>query len=237
MSIEEEEENDEVYDEPETDYSDEASSDIEFPSQTHNDLDEPNFDEPLHDNQVNVTNDQGYHEGNHRPERSPSQSSAGDAISDTGAEVGNQKYQWPKIYKLLTELQHPVPERQGGAIKWKLGSFYVRFPNVCRLRLAENMGVLYLDKLKINDAGIMESKKFYKSRVLCVVPDKFLDVSVTDIVLVWPQGSDVASEPGQSKDHETISVVLFPSGRSTVPVLINTGVQSSTLLKFCASNA
>ena len=71
------------------------------------------------------------------------------------------------------------------------------------------------------------------SRVLCIVPDAFLDLSTTEIVLVWPR-SGFTSTNTQLKQSEdtTVKVVLFPSGRSNVPVLINTGLQGPTLLNF-----
>ena len=154
--------------------------------------------------------------------------------SDVVSEVGTKKYQWPKLYKLPSELRHPVPEDQPKAVKFKLGSFYVRAPHICRLRLSENMGILYLDKMQSDDAGRIGRLNVYRSRVLCVVPDAFLDLSTTEIVLVWPQGNSrfMTSESQPSAKDTTVKVVLFPSGRSNIPILINTGLQGPTLLNF-----
>ena len=71
------------------------------------------------------------------------------------------------------------------------------------------------------------------SRVLCVVPDALLDLSTTEIILVWPQsGLKSTNTQSQQPADTTAKVVLFPSGRSNVPVLINTGLQGPTLLNF-----
>lgn len=167
-------------------------------------------------------------------QKSPSRGSSLGGESDIIFEVGAKKNQWPKLYKLPSELRHPVPEDRQEAVKFKLGFFSMRAPHVCRLRLSENMGILYLDKMSADDAGKIGSLNLYRSRVLCIVPDAFLDLSTTEIVLVWPQRKlrSVTSKSRQSANDATIKVVLFPSGRSNVPVLINTGLQGPTLLNF-----
>ena len=164
----------------------------------------------------------------------PSPDSSPVMESDVASEVGTKKYQWPKLYKLPSELRHAVPEDQPKAVKFKLGSFYVRAPHIYRLRMSENMGILYLDKMQSDDAGRIARLNAYRSRVLCIVPDAFLDLSTTDIVLVWPQGGSrfMTSESQPSAKDTTVKVVLFPSGRSSIPILINTGLQGPTLLRF-----
>ena len=155
--------------------------------------------------------------------------------SDIASEVGTKKYQWPKLYKLPSEVQYPITEGQQEAVNFKLGSFYVRAPYMCRLRLSENMGILSLDKMQSNDSVKLRGLNLYRSRVLCIVPDAFLDLSTTEIFLVWPQQQDsesVTSTSRESTMDSTIKVVLFPSGRSNVPFLINTGPEGPTLLDF-----
>ena len=165
---------------------------------------------------------------------SPSRGSSPVMESDVASEVGTKKYQWPKLYKLPSELRHPVPEDQPKAVKFKLGSFYVRAPHIYRLRLSENMGILYLDHMQSDDAGRIGRLNVYRSRVLCIVPDAFLDLSTTEIVLVWPQGNSrfMTSESQLAAKDTTVKVVLFPSGRSNIPILINTGLQGPTLHNF-----
>lgn len=155
--------------------------------------------------------------------------------SDISSEVGTKRYQWPKLYKLPSELQYPVTESQQDAVKFKLGSFYVRAPYTCRLRLSENMGILYLDKMQLDDAVKFESLNTHRSRVLCVIPDAFLELSTTEILLVWPQQGDsesLTSTSEQAAKDSTVKVVLFPSGRVNVPLLIDTGLEGPTLLDF-----
>ena len=182
---------------------------------------------PRHDAAFQETDDDPWQD-------SPSRGSSSSVKSDIASEVGTKKYQWPKLYKLPSELRYPAPEDQEEAVKFKLGSFYMRAPHICRLRLSENMGILYLDKLQLDDAGKIGGPDSYRSRVLCIVPDTFLDLSTTEIVLVWPQRDSgfVTSQSRQSAKDTTVKVVLFPSGRSNVPVLINTGLRGPTLLSF-----
>ena len=78
-----------------------------------------------------------------------------------------------------------------------------------------------------------DSDIFNSSRVLCIIPDALLDLSTTEIILVWPQnGFTSTNTQSQQEDDTTVKVVLFPSGRSNVPVLINTGLIGPTLLNF-----
>lgn len=179
--------------------------------------------------------DAAFRETDDDPSHDPSFRCSSPSVElDVASEVGTKKYQWPKLYKLPSELRHPVPEDQQEAVKFKLGSYYMRAPHICRLRLSENMGILYLDRMQSDDAGKIGSPDSYRSRVLCVVPDAFLDLSTTEIVLVWPQRSSrsATSKFQPSAKDKTVKIVLFPSGHSNVPILINTGLQGPTLTQF-----
>ena len=256
----EEAEASEVYDEPETEVSDSDRGDAGMgepnfdepisddppadPRASSNELDEPSLG-PSSKISNSLPSDP---EGPQSPRNnaafrgtdedlsqdSPSRGSSPSRESDVASEVGTKKYQWPKLYKLPSELRHPVPEDQREVVNFKLGSFYVRGPHTYRLRLSENMGILYLDKKQSDDAGKIGSLDIYGSRVLCVVPDAFLDLSTTEIVLVWPQRNSTfaTSKSQQPAKDTTVKVVLFPSGRSNIPILINTGLEGPTLLNF-----
>ena len=259
VSLEEAEES-EVYDEPEMEVlnSDRGDSDVNEPNfdeptsdvtpanprSTDHELDDSNLGQsskisssvpPDPEGLKSPWNDAAFRgmDENHSQD-SPSPGSSPVMESDVASEVGTKKYQWPKLYKLPSELRHPVPEDQPKAVKLKLGSFYVQAPHMYRLRLSENMGILYLDQMQSDDAGRIGRLNVYRSRILCIVPDAFLDLSTTEIVLVWPQGNSgfMTSESQPSAKDTTVKVVLFPSGRSNIPVLINTGLQGPNLLNF-----
>ena len=255
----EETEDFEVYDEPETEASnslrgdagmnepnfDELTSD-NLPSDSRSidrRLDELNLGQSSNNGSNGSKNPEGpkspetdaaFQETDKNPSQdTPLRGSSSSVELDVDSEVGT-KYQWPKLYKLPSELRHPVAEDQQEAVKFKLGSYYMRAPHICRLRLSENMGILYLDKMHSDDAGKIGSLDPYRSRVLCIVPDALLNLSTTEIVLVWPQRNSrfATSKFQQSAKDKTVKVVLFPSGSSNVPILINTGLQGPTLLDF-----
>ncbi|KAL9601598.1 MAG: hypothetical protein Q9219_002432 [cf. Caloplaca sp. 3 TL-2023] len=156
--------------------------------------------------------------------------------SGAASDVIMERYRWPKLYPLPLELRHPVPQNQLNTVRLKLGAFWVRDPIICRLRLSENMGILYLDKLELAAKRIqLANKKNHSSRVVCVIPDVFLDLSTTEIVMIWPQGSNTMSITGKSPEAVNdcrVRVVLFPAGQSNVPVLISTGLHGPNLLDF-----
>lgn len=71
----------------------------------------------------------------------------------------SDKYAWPRLCRLLEELRHSTPNDQQGWIKLSLGSFYVRAPNICRLRLSEN-------KVHFTAEGKTDHLINYRSRVV-----------------------------------------------------------------------
>ncbi len=84
-------------------------------------------------------NDEAFRETDDNPSQdTPLRGSSPSVELNVASEVGTKKYQWPKLYKLPSELRYPVPEDQQEAVKFKLGSFYMRVPHICRLRLSEN---------------------------------------------------------------------------------------------------
>ena len=110
----------------------------------------------------------------------------------------------------------------------------MRATHICRPRVSANMGILYLDKVYSDDVGRIGGSAPYRSRVLCIVPDMFLDLSSPEIVLVWPQKNLrlEASQSRQSAKDTTVKIAIFPSARSNVPVIIDTGLQGVALLDF-----
>ena len=255
--MEEEDSDPDEYSDTETSRNGAASSGEEQKHSAH--FDEPSFDESAPDepSPEQATVENGLHQFNSRPSRESDDSdhdseapqepyqlsnsydseSRGDSRSPSPSiasslEALGQRYSWPKLYRLPSNLRHAVPKSQQTVLHLKVGSFYLRDTDLCRLRLSDNMGVLYLDKATVKNGKIQDGA-FPRHRVICVVPDAFLDILKTDILMVWPQSRSASSASvEEDSDNMNVKVVLFPSGRSVVPLLINTSVHGPTLLDF-----
>ena len=156
------------------------------------------------------------------------------AHSDNASNISlMDKYQWPRLYELPSELQKAVPRNEHRTVHLKLGSFYLHHPYICRLRVSENMGFLYLDRLNLTESGIIKNTNDYRSRVLCIIPDAFLDLSTTEIILVWPRNQIDSADATMDETMDwRIKVVLFPSTFRDDPLLVCTGLHGPTLLNF-----
>ncbi|KAL9609661.1 MAG: hypothetical protein Q9167_005591 [Letrouitia subvulpina] len=157
--------------------------------------------------------------------------------SDSGSNSKPPHYDhaaWPKLFP-LSQISSNLRQQNGSAssattaVTLALGSFYVYVPHICRLRMDDNSGILFLDKRRIHSLS-KTSITGFKSRILCVVPDVYRRMAreeMQGVLLVWPRG-----EGGMEAGDGEVKVLLAPSGVGTGPVMIKTGLAGLGLLDF-----
>ena len=121
--------------------------------------------------------------------------------------------EWPRLYptdilqQSLKEsvLNHPYSLR--------LYNHYVNDENIYRIRRSESSDLLLFEYRKICD-----SPNEYRRRILCIIPDLYLDS--VPVTLIWP--------PTDAEDSE-VKVLTIPSA-TQFTAIIRTGIQSADLL-------
>ncbi|KAG6917119.1 hypothetical protein DXG01_003785 [Tephrocybe rancida] len=121
-----------------------------------------------------------------------------------------------ELYRLPHDTEATSREYAAQPIMLRLDTrYYVCSPHVFRLEVERRTGALFIERKQIN-----QDEESYQCRLVCILPD---DIGTSQRgTLVWPP---------HSGNNEAEDVVLVLPEGSKEPVLINTGIHGSDMMR------